>query len=341
MKAIVERVIEGVARARAPKEPPVPAGPIVDGRDNLERPACPLCGNTRAKPLVVARDTWVEGHDTYSVVRCEVCAHRYTTPRFKEACKHLAFEGDYPFYTRAREVRVGRRVDRAEARRPFEGRADRLRATTSQAGRVLDIGCGDGFFLDAMRVRGWSVVGTDVEADVVWHANEVLDIEASVCDLERDPLPEGPFEAVTMWGVLQLLYRPQRALEQVRRLLTDDGILAIGVSNIDSTGARLFGPRWRGLGVPRHLSHFTPNTLERLLAWSGFEVVHVHHETPRWIVAHSADDALVGPASRLAKAALVPALGVAGRTRYGDTMEVYARRISQSGSHAATMNATP
>lgn len=341
MKALVDRVIERVARARAPKEPPVPAGPVVEGNDTLERPACPLCGNTRARPVVVARDTWVQGRGTYSVVRCEVCAHRYTTPRFKASYKHLAFEGDYPFYARAREVKAGRHVDRAEARRPFEGRADRLRAITSQAGRVLDIGCGDGFFLDAMRVRGWSVLGTDVEDDVVWHAREQLGIEASVLDLERDALPEGPFEAVTLWGVAQLLYRPQLALEKVAAVLADDGILAIGVSNIDSTGARLFGARWRGLGLPRHLSHFTPGTLTRLLEWSGFEVVAIHHETPRWIVAHSADDALVGPVAAAAKAALVPALGVAGRTRYGDTMEVYARRISPLRARVATMPPTP
>lgn len=329
MKAIVDRFIESVARARAPKEPPVPAGRQVVGEDDLERPSCPLCGNTRAKHVVDAQDTWV-GHEAqrFSIVRCEICAHRYTTPRYREAAKHRAFAGAYPFYARARAARSGAPTeDRRASRRPFEGRADRLRAVANLPGRVLDVGCGDGFFLDAMRARGWSVVGTDVEDDVVWHARERLGIEAMVADLEDDPLPPGPFDAVTLWGVLQLVYRPRDALEKIAAQLADDAVIAIGVSNIDSVGARLFGAKWRGLGVPRHLSHFTPSTLTRLLRWTGFEVVHVHHETPRWIVAHSAEDALVAPAAKVAKTALVPALDLLGRTRFGDTIEVYARRV--------------
>lgn len=329
MKAFVDRAIETIARARAPKEPPSPAGPDLDGDPNLERPACPLCGNTRAQDVVEARDTWMSRRKRFRVVRCEVCAHRYTTPRYIREQKHLAFEGDYPFYTRARRAREGREaVDRVAARAPFEGRADRVREHVSQAGRVLDIGCGDGFFLDAMRARGWTVRGTDVESVVVWHARERLGIEATVADLEDDELPEGPFDAITMWGVLQLLYKPQEALERIAPLLAPGGVLAIGVSNIDSAGARVFRGSWRGLGLPRHLSHFTPGSLTRLLEWSGYELSSIHHETPRWIVAQSAEDALVPPLSKIAKLGLRPALGVAGVTRWSDTIEVYARRMT-------------
>lgn len=337
MKRFVDRAIEAVARARAPKEPPVPAGPQVGSSGVLERPRCPVCLNTRARPVLSGRDTWLQdgtkvagAPDRFLVVRCEICGHRYTTPRFVAEQKAQAFEGAYPFYTRAQQARAGAKLDeaaRAAARAPFMARVEGLVAASPRPGRVLDLGCGDGFFLDALRDRGWDGVGVDVSEDVVWHAREVLGLDTRVLDVEQDALPEGPFDAVTMWGLLQLIYAPRALLDRVRAVLEPGGIVAVGVSNIDSMGAHLFRGRWRGLGLPRHLSHFTPDTLRRLLEHAGFELVDVRYETPKWVMAGSVDDALPAPrpVRGLAKVGLYAAGRAVGHTRYADTMAVYAR----------------
>lgn len=335
----MDRAIEAIARARAPKEPPVPAGPKIASSGVLERPTCPLCKNTRARPVVTGKDTWVKDRppvkgapDKYLVVRCEICGHRYTTPRFSFAHRDKAFEGAYPFYTRAREAKVSdlgaQRERLVQDRLPFMGRVQGLSAAQPYPGRLLDIGCGDGIFLDLMRERGWSVRGLDVSEEVVWHATEVLGLDCAVADVEQDALPEGPFDAITMWGVLQLIYAPRDLLDQLRDRLEPDGVLGIGVSNIKSGGAQLFGSRWRGLGLPRHISHFTPDTLERLLEWAGFEVVAKRFDTPKWVIAGSVDDALPAPRSvrMAAKAGLYAAGKAIGRTSWADTMEMYARK---------------
>jgi SAM-dependent methyltransferase len=289
--SVIDRAIEAIAWARAPKEPPAPAGPLLDRQPTLERPSCPLCGATRAQLVVAAHDDWVSGEvrTEYAVVRCEVCAGRYTTPRFREEHKRLAFSGDYPFYERARRGKAGERDDLEAASRVFEGRARQVMSIRPRPGRLLDLGAGDGLFQDRMRRRGWSTVGMDFEPDVVWHARDRLGLEVIGGDVERDPLPAGPFDVVTMWGLLQLIYRPQRLLEKLHDVLAPGGIVAIGVSNIGGLGARIFGRSWRGLGLPRHLIHFTPPVLERLLDWSGFRVISFEFETPRWIVAGSVD----------------------------------------------------
>lgn len=342
MKKLVDQAIEAIARARAPKEPPVPAGPQVGSSGVLERPRCPVCLNTRARPVVAGRDTWIRdgaavpgAPSKFLVVRCEICGHRYTTPRFVVAEKARAFEGEYPFYTRARQARAGRAFDeasRAAARAPFMRRVQALTRLAPRPGRALDLGCGDGFFLDALRDRGWDGVGVDVSEDVVWHARDVLGLDARALDVEQADLPEGPFDAVTLWGLLQLIYAPRALLDRVRAVLEPGGLLAVGVSNIDSLGAHLFRGRWRGLGLPRHLSHFTPDTLQRLLVHAGFEVVEVRYETPKWVVAGSVDDALPAPrpVRRVAKAGLYAAGWALGRTRYADTMEVYARATGRT-----------
>jgi SAM-dependent methyltransferase len=300
----------------------------------FERPPCPLCGATRAKLQVLAADRWLrEEARRFAVLRCEVCSTRYTSPRYRKEMRHLAYGPDYPYYLRARE---GRPVDRALAVRPFEGRASRLIALESTGGRLLDLGCGDGYFMDLMRTRGWDVVGADIEPSVVRYAADVLGLDCRELDVESDPLPAGPFEAVTLWGSLQLMYRPQRLLENIRDLLAPGGVVAIGVSNIKSAGALVFGRYWHGLGVPRHLVHFTPETLVRLLEWSGFRVVAKAFETPRWITSGSIDDIGLdsGAQRRAAKAATAAFGALSGRTRFGDTMEVYARLTSSAGGRA-------
>jgi len=330
---MLDRAIELVARARAPKEPPAPTGAaVVDSI--FERPSCPACGNTRGEVVLEASDTWIErdyGGQRFAVVRCSICATRYTSPRIKRRNKRIAFAGQYPFYSRARAAKEGSQLDPTAARAPFLARADRLSGVSPQPGRIFDIGCGDGFFLDTMRARGWEVSGGDIEQDVIWYAREQLNLPVDRLDVEEQPLPDGPFDAITMWGVLQLIYDPRRLLEDVRRVLAPDGVVAIGVSNFKSAGASLFGKSWRGLGLPRHLIHFTPETLARLLEWCGFEVVQTAFETPRWIVAGSVD-AMLGsvPVKKATKAALYAMAAAVGRTARADTMEVYARPINPS-----------
>jgi SAM-dependent methyltransferase len=329
---MLDRAIEIVARARAPKEPPAPVGAEVVADSIFERPSCPACGNTRGDVVLEASDTWVHrdyGGQRFAVVRCAICALRYTSPRLKKPHKRIAFEGEYPFYTRARSAKESGawgELDRERARAPVEGRASRLATISPSPGRLLDVGCGDGFFCDAMRLRGWDVLGADIEEDVLWLARERLGIDARKLDVDEDPLPPGPFDAITMWGVLQLIYEPRRLLEEARSVLAPDGLLAIGVSNIKSAGASLFGKSWRGLGLPRHLIHFTPESLTRLVQWCGFEVVEIAYETPRWIVAGSVDAAFgAAPVKKAAKAALYALGGVVGKTARADTMELYAR----------------
>ncbi|MCK6551099.1 class I SAM-dependent methyltransferase [Myxococcota bacterium] len=339
---LLDRAIEAVARARAPKEPPKPLGQVDEGETVLEKATCPICGGTRGRVELEGVDDWLTARadaseapsraQRYAVVRCEICTARYTSPRLRREHKSLAFPEDYPFYVRAHAEREGRHLDakaRAAAKSAFRGRADRLSKLHPRPGRLLDLGSGDGYFLELMRDRGWSVVGVDVADIVVWHAKERLGISTvHVLDAEVDPLPEGPFDAVTMWGVLQLAYRPQRLLEKVRDVLAPGGIAGVGVSNAKSVGAWVFGERWRGLGLPRHLVHFTPETLERLVRWTELDPVHTSFETPRWIVAGSIDNVLPKrlPTTKLVKLAAYGVGALAGRTRFGDTIELYAKR---------------
>ena len=77
------------------------------------------------------------------------------------------------------------------------------RQSGGRPGRVLDVGCGRGFLLDAFRRRGWTVEGTEMSAASSAHAREVLGIPVHVGPLESLDLPAESFDAVTLWHVLE------------------------------------------------------------------------------------------------------------------------------------------
>jgi hypothetical protein len=88
--------------------------------------------------------------------------------------------------------------------------------------------------------------------------------------LEEAAYPEGSFDLVVLCHVLEHLSDPKATLEEIRRLLKPGGRLAVSVPNFSSWQARLMGPAWFHLDLPRHLFHFPAHGLRRLLEQAGF-----------------------------------------------------------------------
>jgi 2-polyprenyl-3-methyl-5-hydroxy-6-metoxy-1,4-benzoquinol methylase len=138
---------------------------------------------------------------------------------------------------------------------------------------VLDVGCGTGEFLDAMRQYGhWDTLGLDVDERSIAYVREVLKIEAYVGRLGEIAFADDAFDAITMWDTLEHIHNPRAALAECWRILRPGGHLLIRVPSLDSLDARLFGPYWSGLDAPRHLTVFSRKTVKRLLSISGFHV---------------------------------------------------------------------
>jgi SAM-dependent methyltransferase len=94
--------------------------------------------------------------------------------------------------------------------------------------------------------------------------------------IEEAQIESGSLDAVTLWHVLEHLEDPRVALSRIHGWLGPGGAVLVGVPNLDSLQARLGGPRWYHLDVPRHRTHFTTAGLNRLLAAEGFSVRRTH-----------------------------------------------------------------
>lgn len=103
------------------------------------------------------------------------------------------------------------------------------------------------------------------------HARDVLGISVHLGAIEALSLPDESFDAVTLWHVLEHVTTPGTMLEAIRKVLRPGGVLLVSVPNFGSPEARATGAGWFHLDVPRHLVHFSPDTLDATLRASGFE----------------------------------------------------------------------
>jgi 2-polyprenyl-3-methyl-5-hydroxy-6-metoxy-1,4-benzoquinol methylase len=139
-------------------------------------------------------------------------------------------------------------------------------------GRLLDIGCGGGVFMERMRSLGWEVEGVDVDAAAVDNARS-KGLNIHLGDLQECQFPDGSFDVVTMSHLIEHVEDPQRLLRECHRILKPSGRLVAVTPNAQSWGHRIFRDRWRGLEVPRHLFVFTASTLRHLAESANFKTV--------------------------------------------------------------------
>jgi 2-polyprenyl-3-methyl-5-hydroxy-6-metoxy-1,4-benzoquinol methylase len=160
------------------------------------------------------------------------------------------------------------------AARAHADRHVRMLRLPSGGGRLLDVGCGNGDFLRAMRDYGWEVAGLDLDPKAI-EACRDRGIEAACGTLDTAGLPEASFDAVTLGHVIEHFHDPIAALEECRRVLKPGGSLFLETPNILSAGRVRWGADWRGLEPPRHLAIFSPKALANACARTGFRVCRV------------------------------------------------------------------
>ena len=256
----------GIARTSA-------CPPILE--PDWEIPDCPLCGSRRRTGVVCAHHPEDSGEGPeMAVVRCEECNLAYTSPRPSEAIIGQFYPPDYePHQPKRSRPRRRARWWRRLRSRLGRFRPARLELAPFGRGRLLDFGCGRGAFLEQMRPQGWSVLGLDCSPDVVRRIREALGLPAIAGTLPHDGLEPESFEVITMWASLEHVHRPLEVLREAHRLLVPGGRLIVSVPNIDSLPFRWFGSAWYGLRLPRHLTHFSPSTLRKMVERAGFTVV--------------------------------------------------------------------
>lgn len=176
-----------------------------------------------------------------------------------------------------RRTAVGR-LRRIDAMRRRIGDA---RARAQERGRLLDLGCGTGLFLDEARSAGWSVAGYEVSEYGVSQA-KARGLAVEALPVEGLSLPEASFDCVTMWDVIEHVRDPVASISIAARGLRSGGILAVSTGDITSLCSRWSGVKWHLFNLPEHLFFFSPDSLRRIVEKAGCEVLTTVNEI-NWV----------------------------------------------------------
>jgi len=221
---------------------------------------CTACGGGLTPHLTDVRDPLTG--ETFAVARCSVCGLGHTLPQPADLDRYYtsSYYGNRHGFTARFCMR--RRLKFVAAALPG----------SNTAGRLLDIGCGDGSFLLAAREAGWKVMGTELNPAPGRSAG--LDVRESVEEIEQP----GSFDCITMWHTLEHMRDVPAMLKQVSRLLGPEGRLVIAVPDWGGLQARMFRKHWLHIDVPRHLYHFDAAALGYCLGTAGFGVERRWHQ---------------------------------------------------------------
>lgn len=229
--------------------------------------ACPAC----AGRLAPWRDgaAGEPGGDPVPLARCAACG---TAVTLAPAPADVYETGAYAPH-RPRGARLAAPLQRA-----FDAhRLHWLRAAAPPPARLVDAGAGRGRFVASARAAGYDAIGVEPSRRGVEGARELYDVELVQADVGTAPIEDRSVDVVSLWHVLEHADDPGSMLATVRRWLRPDGLLLVGVPNLASVQARIGGPRWWHLDLPRHRTHFTAAGIRVLVGRSGFHVEREIH----------------------------------------------------------------
>lgn len=200
------------------------------------------------------------------IVQCKECGMVYSNPQpDPKELLNIYKEVEDPLYleeTRAREY-------------TFKRSLDQLHRFIKPPGKLLDVGCYTGAFMQVAEAGGWDVSGVELSTWAVEIARKTqtgLIYEGPLDQLEVRP---GSFDVITMWDVIEHIPKPTVLLNDAANLLKSGGVLAFSTHMVDSWAVRLFGKHYPFF-MDMHLVHFSRSTVKQILEKQGYELLRLY-----------------------------------------------------------------
>ena len=155
--------------------------------------------------------------------------------------------------------------------------AARTLAAVKPGGRLLDVGCATGFFLQAASTF-YEVKGVELSPFAAEYARNEFGLDVLVGDVTEVGSQEEPFDVVTLWNTIEHMADPVGALRAIASLSRPGTLLAISTGDVSGPLARRDLPGWNLMSPPYHLFFFSPRTIDLLLARAGFRLRRIVYD---------------------------------------------------------------
>ena len=240
--------------------------------------SCPICKSELITAQLTAKDYTVS-QNNFSIWQCNACTARFTqdVPEQDAIGAYYASE-NYISHSDTKKGFINSLYHLVRKRTLGAKRRLVINETGVTNGEILDIGCGTGAFLDSMKQADWKISGLEPDAIARTKAIELYNIHPQQSE-ELFELTAGTYNAITMWHVLEHVHELHAYIKQIGELLATNGKLFIAVPNYTSKDAAIYKEHWAAYDVPRHLYHFSPQSMDKLLSMHGLKVTAVK---PMW-----------------------------------------------------------
>lgn len=155
-----------------------------------------------------------------------------------------------------------------------------------QKGKILDVGTGNAAYLDILKSWGYEVYGVEINKASVKEARK-RGLDVKIGDLFSVKYPKNNFDYIRYSHVLEHVPSPKQELKRTNLLLKKGGKVYIIIPNIGGLFFRIFRSYWYPLEPPRHLYHFYPETIYKLLLETGFKSVKIDYNQSPYTVIRS------------------------------------------------------
>jgi len=231
---------------------------------------CPICNSNNFEIFLYSRDYFFTG-EHFNIYYCTHCGYRFThpVPDLNTIGKYYKTE-KYVSHSDTKKglfFKAYQFIKKINLRNKFN-----LINLYKKEGKILDYGCGTGDFLSTFKKVNWNVYGIEPDDDTRTYASTKNNINISTPG-NINTFENQYFDVITLWHVLEHIPDLNEKLAAIKRVLNTSGILVIAVPNSDSFDAKHYGKYWAAYDLPRHLHHFTPDTLSLLLEKHGFEII--------------------------------------------------------------------
>lgn len=248
------------------------------GGKNFVSIGCPLCGATEYKKKFsvfhsksnVLKIIGIEGENPLAdIVDCNACGHSYMTPVLKDELLSRYYSVlNSEFYSGSHDAPVN--INQKEYK-DYTAKIKKLKPS----GRILEIGCGNGFLLKGLESAGYECYGVEPSPVAQAHAKNVLGLNVENGFLDQTSFYQQQFDIVILIDVVEHITDMRTFMTQVKHVMADGAVIFIGTGNIDSLNAKIAGPDWGYFLSWEHVSFFNRKSMQQLLASNNFSEINI------------------------------------------------------------------
>jgi 2-polyprenyl-3-methyl-5-hydroxy-6-metoxy-1,4-benzoquinol methylase len=213
-----------------------------------------------------------------NLVKCRNCSLIYANPRIHESELLGRYTSSFFFdeYLPAFKA-TSKRYDLTVIRSHFFLFLQLITKYYKPGKRLLDVGCGAGFFLKAAEERGWQAEGVEISPVAADYAQNIVKVKVLEGKLEDLHLPAEKFDIVVLIETIEHLMSPLETLKEINRILKKEGIFIISTPDYKSKSRLFLGKNWAVLSPEEHFSVFTQKTLLGILQMANFCVLGIRN----------------------------------------------------------------